>query len=248
MAEPILEIKHLKKNFGSNEVLKDIDFKVCKGEVVCIIGASGSGKSTLLRCINLLEMPTAGEILYNGRNILADRSEVPAYRAKMGMVFQQFNLFGNLDVLGNCIVGQMKVLRRNKQEATRIALEYLEKVGMSQYIDAKPHQISGGQKQRVAIARALSMEPVALLFDEPTSALDPEMVGEVLKVMKDLAHSGLTMLVVTHEMSFAREVANRVVFMDDGIIVEDDVPDVIFNAPKQERTRTFLRRVLQNDQ
>jgi putative lysine transport system ATP-binding protein len=172
---------------------------------------------------------------------------VPAYRAKMGMVFQQFNLFGNLDVLGNCIVGQMKVLKRDKQEATRIALDYLEKVGMSQYIDAKPHQISGGQKQRVAIARALSMEPEALLFDEPTSALDPEMVGEVLKVMKDLAHTGLTMLVVTHEMSFAREVANRVVFMDDGIIVEDDVPDVIFNAPKQERTRTFLRRVLQND-
>ena len=247
MAEPILQIRHLKKNFGTNEVLKDIGFTVCKGEVVCIIGASGSGKSTLLRCINLLEMPTAGEILYHDRNILADRAAIPAYRARMGMVFQQFNLFGNLTVLGNCIVGQMKVLKRDKEEATRIALEYLEKVGMSQYINAKPHQISGGQKQRVAIARALSMEPEALLFDEPTSALDPEMVGEVLKVMKDLARSGLTMLVVTHEMGFAREVASRVVFMDDGVIVEDDVPEVIFNAPKQERTRTFLRRVLQSD-
>jgi putative lysine transport system ATP-binding protein len=244
MAEPILEIKHLKKNFGANEVLKDIDFTVCKGEVVCIIGASGSGKSTLLRCINLLEQPTAGEILYHGRNILADRAAIPAYRAKMGMVFQQFNLFGNHTVLGNCIVGQMKVLKRSKAEATRIALEYLEKVGMASFIDARPHQISGGQKQRVAIARALAMQPEALLFDEPTSALDPEMVGEVLKVMRDLAHTGLTMLVVTHEMGFAREVADRVVFMDDGTIVEDDKPEVIFNTPRQERTRTFLRRVL----
>lgn len=246
MAESILEIRHLKKNFGANEVLRDIDFSVQKGEVVCIIGASGSGKSTLLRCINLLEQPTAGEIFYHGHDILADRAAAPAYRAKMGMVFQQFNLFGNLSVLGNCIVGQMKVLKRDKASATRTAMQYLEKVGMAQFIDARPHQISGGQKQRVAIARALSMEPEALLFDEPTSALDPEMVGEVLKVMRDLAHTGLTMLIVTHEMSFAREVADRVVFMDDGVIVEDDVPEVIFNSPKHERTRAFLRRVLQN--
>lgn len=247
MAEIILEIKHLKKTFGTNEVLKDIDFTVCKGEVVCIIGASGSGKSTLLRCINLLERPTNGEILYHGKNVLTSGSSISAYRAKMGMVFQQFNLFANHTVLDNCVIGQVKVLKRDKKAAVQTALDYLEKVGMSQYINARPHQISGGQKQRVAIARALSMEPEALLFDEPTSALDPELVGEVLKVMKDLARSGLTMLVVTHEMSFAREVASRVVFMDEGVIVEDDVPEVIFNAPTQERTRVFLRRVLQKD-
>jgi len=247
MAETILEIRHLKKTFGKNEVLKDIDFTVHKGEVVCIIGASGSGKSTLLRCVNLLERPTSGEILYHGRNILERGLNLADYRAKMGMVFQQFNLFGNLTVLGNCVVGQRKVLKRDKKQACDIATRYLESVGMAQYIDAKPHQISGGQKQRVAIARALSMEPEALLFDEPTSALDPEMVGEVLKVMKDLARSGLTMLVVTHEMAFAREVANRVVFMDEGVIVEDAAPEVIFNNPAQERTRTFLRRVLQSE-
>lgn len=247
MAEVILEIKHLKKTFGTNEVLKDIDFTVRKGEVVCIIGASGSGKSTLLRCINLLERPTSGEILYHGQNVLSSGSSLSAYRAKIGMVFQQFNLFGNHTVLENCTIGQMKVLKRDKQAAVKTALDYLEKVGMAQYISARPHQISGGQKQRVAIARALSMEPEALLFDEPTSALDPELVGEVLKVMKDLAHSGLTMLVVTHEMSFASEVANRVVFMDEGVIVEEDVPEVIFNKPKQERTRTFLRRILNKE-
>ncbi|HAA08758.1 MAG TPA: ABC transporter, partial [Syntrophomonas sp.] len=209
----ILQIKHLGKSFGANEVLKDINFSVSKGEVVCIIGASGSGKSTLLRCINLLEYPTNGEILYHGQNILKLNISNAVYRAKMGMVFQQFNLFNNLTVLDNCVVGQIKVLKRDKKTARETALQYLDLVGMSQFINAKPNQISGGQKQRVAIARALSMEPEALLFDEPTSALDPEMVGEVLKVMKNLAQSGLTMLVVTHEMGFARDVANRVVFM-----------------------------------
>lgn len=244
--ENIIEIKHLQKSFGKNEVLKDINFSVNKGEVVCIIGASGSGKSTLLRCINLLELPSAGEILYHGQNILQHNMTTAVYRAKMGMVFQQFNLFNNLNVLDNCVVGQIKVLKRNKAEARKTAMEYLELVGMSSFINAKPNQISGGQKQRVAIARALSMEPEALLFDEPTSALDPEMVGEVLKVMKSLASSGLTMLVVTHEMTFARDVAHRVVFMDDGVIVEEDTPEVIFNNPQNERTRIFLKRVLDN--
>lgn len=240
----IIEVRHLKKFFGENEVLTDINFSVTKGEVVCIIGASGSGKSTLLRCLNLLELATSGEILFRGEDILKHDMSNSVYRAKMGMVFQQFNLFNNLSVLDNCIVGQVKVLKRKKDAARKKAMEYLEMVGMSQFIDAKPHQISGGQKQRVAIARALSMEPEALLFDEPTSALDPEMVGEVLKVMKDLAKSGLTMVVVTHEMSFARDVANRVVFMDSGVIVEDDVPEVIFNDPRNERTRMFLKRIL----
>lgn len=245
MVDTIVEVKHLKKNFGSVEVLKDINFKVDVGEVVCIIGASGSGKSTLLRCINLLEYPTSGEIIYHGKNILENKMTGAEYRTKMGMVFQQFNLFNNLSVLGNCTVGQIQVLKKSKGEARQTALKYLDQVGMAGFIDAKPHQISGGQKQRVAIARALSMEPDALLFDEPTSALDPEMVGEVLKVMKSLAESGLTMLVVTHEMAFARDVADRVVFMDDGVIVEDDTPEVIFNNPKQERTRIFLKRILE---
>lgn len=244
--ENIIEIRHLQKSFGQNEVLKDINFSVNKGEVVCIIGASGSGKSTLLRCINLLELPSNGEILYHGQNILQHKMTTAVYRAKMGMVFQQFNLFNNLNVLENCVVGQVKVLKRSKAEARKTALEYLDLVGMSTFINAKPNQISGGQKQRVAIARALSMEPEALLFDEPTSALDPEMVGEVLKVMKNLAKSGLTMLVVTHEMAFARDVAHRVVFMDDGVIVEEDTPDVIFNNPSNERTRIFLKRILDN--
>jgi len=198
-----------------------------------------------LRCLNLLEYPTSGEILYHGRNILEHNMSNSVYRTKLGMVFQQFNLFNNLSVLDNCVVGQVKVLKKDAKSARKTAMEYLELVGMSQFIKAKPHQISGGQKQRVAIARALSMEPEALLFDEPTSALDPELVGEVLKVMKNLARSGLTMLVVTHEMGFAREVANRVVFMDSGVIVEDDVPEVIFNNPANERTRVFLRRVLE---
>ncbi len=242
--EKIIEIRHLQKTFGSNVVLKDINFSVSKGEVVCIIGSSGSGKSTLLRCINLLEFPTDGEIFYHGQNILEQKMTTAVYRAKMGMVFQQFNLFNNLNVLENCTVGQVKVLKRSKAAARQTALEYLELVGMSSFIDARPNQISGGQKQRVAIARALSMEPEALLFDEPTSALDPEMVGGVLKVMRNLARSGLTMLVVTHEMAFARDVSHRVVFMDDGVIVEDDTPEVIFNNPRNERTRVFLKRIL----
>src|SRR5690554_3373889 len=234
--DKIIVIKHLIKSFGDNEILKDIDFSVNKGEVVCIIGASGSGKSTLLRCINLLEKPSGGEIIYKGESILDNKHNVYKYRTKLGMVFQQFNLFNNHNVLSNCVVGQTKVLKRSKAEAEEVAMKYLNVVGMSGYIQAKPRQISGGQKQRVAIARALSMEPDVLLFDEPTSALDPEMVGEVLAVMKTLAESGSTMLVVTHEMQFAREVADRVVFMDGGVIEEEGTPDEIFNNPKKERT------------
>lgn len=242
--EKIIEIQHLKKSFGEHEVLKDIDFSVNKGEVVCIIGSSGSGKSTLLRCVNLLEKPSGGKILYKGENILDDKHDIYVYRTKLGMVFQQFNLFNNHNVLSNCVVGQVKVLKRSKEEAEKVAMKYLKVVGMDGYINAKPKQLSGGQKQRVAIARALSMEPDVMLFDEPTSALDPEMVGEVLKVMKELAESGLTMLIVTHEMGFAREVADRVVFMDKGVIVEEGSPEHIFNNPTQERTREFLKRVL----
>ena len=242
--EPVIQIKNLKKSFGAREVLKDINFDVHKGEVVCIIGSSGSGKSTLLRCINLLETPTAGTILYHGENILTS-GKTHKYCAKVGMVFQQFNLFNNLTVLENCVVGQQKVLKKDRKEAEERAKRYLEQVGMLQYINARPRQLSGGQKQRVAIARALSMEPDALLFDEPTSALDPEMVGEVLKVMKSLAESGLTMLVVTHEMGFARDISDRIVFMDGGIILEDGTPDEIFNHPKNERTRAFLNRAME---
>jgi len=242
--EKVIDIQHLSKSFGTNEVLKDIDFSVNKGEVVCIIGSSGSGKSTLLRCVNLLEKPSGGQIIYNGENILDDKHDIYAYRTKLGMVFQQFNLFDNLNVLKNCVVGQVKVLKRSKEEAHKVAMKYLEIVEMNQYINAKPKQLSGGQKQRVAIARALSMEPDVMLFDEPTSALDPEMVGEVLKVMKELAESGLTMLIVTHEMGFAKEVADRVVFMDKGVIAEEGSPEQIFNNPMQERTREFLKRTL----
>ena len=243
----VVEIAGLVKNFGDNEILKNINFSIEKGEVVCIIGASGSGKSTLLRCINLLETPTAGNILFHGEDIAEAKISPALLRTKMGMVFQQFNLFSNLSVLDNCVVGQVKVLGRKKAEARRTALQYLEKVGMDQYINAKPHQISGGQKQRVAIARALSMEPEALLFDEPTSALDPEMVGEVLKVIRDLAEGGLTMIIVTHEMDFAREVADRVVFMADGVITEEGTPENIFGNPKHEKTRAFLSRILNRD-
>ena len=242
--ERVIEVKHLSKSFGDHKVLRDIDFSVNKGEVVCIIGSSGSGKSTLLRCINLLEKPTGGEIIYNKENILDDKHDIYKYRTKLGMVFQQFNLFNNHNVLNNCIVGQIKVLGRSKEEAEKVAMKYLKIVGMSNYINAKPKQLSGGQKQRVAIARALSMEPDVILFDEPTSALDPEMVGEVLKIMKELAESGLTMLVVTHEMEFAREVSDRVVFMNNGVIEEEGTPDEIFNNPKKERTREFLKRTL----
>ena len=242
----MIKVTGLKKHFGDLEVLKGIDQHIKQGEKVVVIGPSGSGKSTFLRCLNLLEVPTEGEILIEGESITAPKTNVNKIREKMGMVFQQFNLFNNLSVLENCTVGQIKVLKRSAAEAKKTAMEYLELVGMSGFIDARPHQISGGQKQRVAIARALSMEPEALLFDEPTSALDPEMVGEVLKVMKSLAGSGLTMLVVTHEMAFARDVAHRVVFMDGGVIAEEDTPDVIFNNPNNERTRIFLKRILDN--
>ncbi|GAA4292477.1 amino acid ABC transporter ATP-binding protein [Anaerocolumna aminovalerica] len=245
--EKVIDIQHLNKSFGSHEVLKDVDFSVSKGEVVCIIGSSGSGKSTLLRCVNLLEKPSGGKIMYNGVDILSDTHNIYSYRTKLGMVFQQFNLFNNHNVLSNCIVGQMTVLKRSREEAETIAMKYLRLVGMDQYVNAKPKQLSGGQKQRVAIARALSMEPDVMLFDEPTSALDPEMVGEVLKVMKELAESGLTMLVVTHEMGFAKEVADRVVFMDKGVIAEEGTPEQIFNNPKEERTRAFLSRVLNQE-
>lgn len=242
--EPIIEIRHLGKNFGDHEVLKDIDFDVYKGDVTCIIGSSGSGKSTLLRCINLFETPTAGEIYYHGEDITKTKS-APKYREKVTMVFQSFNLFNNMSVLSNCTIGPRKVLKMKKTEANEIAFKYLELVGMSAYVNAKPKQLSGGQKQRVAIARALAMSPEVILFDEPTSALDPEMVGEVLEVMKDLAESGLTMLVVTHEMAFARDVANKVVFMDGGVIVEQGSPDEIFTSPKEDRTKAFLSRMLQ---
>lgn len=242
--EPIIVIRHLGKNFGDHEVLKDIDFDVYKGDVTCIIGSSGSGKSTLLRCINLFETPTAGEIYYHGEDITKTKS-APKYREKVTMVFQSFNLFNNMSVLSNCTIGPRKVLKMKKAEANEIALKYLELVGMSAYVNAKPKQLSGGQKQRVAIARALAMSPEVILFDEPTSALDPEMVGEVLEVMKDLAESGLTMLVVTHEMAFARDVANKVVFMDGGVIVEQGSPDEIFTSPKEDRTKAFLSRMLQ---
>lgn len=242
--EPIIEIRHLGKNFGDHKVLKDIDFDVYKGDVTCIIGSSGSGKSTLLRCINLFETPTAGEIYYHGEDITKTKS-APKYREKVTMVFQSFNLFNNMSVLSNCTIGPRKVLKMKKAEANEIALKYLELVGMSAYVNANPKQLSGGQKQRVAIARALAMSPEVILFDEPTSALDPEMVGEVLEVMKDLAESGLTMLVVTHEMAFARDVANKVVFMDGGVIVEQGSPDEIFTSPKEDRTKAFLSRMLQ---
>jgi putative lysine transport system ATP-binding protein len=242
--DKIIDIQHLSKSFGTHEVLKDINFSVNKGEVVCIIGSSGSGKSTLLRCVNLLEKPSGGQIIYQGENILDDKHDINAYRTKLGMVFQQFNLFNNHDVLSNCVVGQVKVLKRTKQEAEKVAMKYLKVVGMDQYVNAKPKQLSGGQKQRVAIARALSMEPDVMLFDEPTSALDPEMVGEVLKVMKELAETGLTMLIVTHEMEFAKDVSDRVVFMDKGVIAEEGSPGKLFNNPTEERTREFLKRTL----
>ncbi len=242
MDEMILQVNHLSKSFGTHEVLRDIDFTVNKGDVTSIIGASGSGKSTLLRCINLLEMPTSGEILYHGKNVVQRGVNAPEYRSHVGMVFQSFNLFNNMTVLENCMVGQVKVLKRNKAEAKKHALEYLEKVGMTPYINAKPRQLSGGQKQRVAIARALAMDPEVLLFDEPTSALDPEMVGEVLNVMQSLAQEGMTMLVVTHEMAFARDVSNRVVYMNNGVICEEGTPEEVFGNPKKQETKDFLAR------
>ena len=242
MSEMILDIRHLSKSFGSHEVLRDIDFKVHKGDVISVIGASGSGKSTLLRCINLLETPTSGQIYYHETNVL-DRSVKPhEYRSRVGMVFQSFNLFNNMTVLENCMVGQQQVLKRTKEQARQIAMDYLQKVGMAPYVNAKPRQISGGQKQRVAIARALAMHPDILLFDEPTSALDPEMVGEVLSVMQQLAREGMTMLVVTHEMAFARDVSNRVVYMNEGVIGEQGSPEEIFGNPQKQETKDFLAR------
>ena len=244
MTDTILEVRHLSKAFGSHQVLKDIDFTVRPGDVTSIIGASGSGKSTLLRCINLLETPTGGQILFHGQDMTGRGVNASRYRSKMGMVFQSFNLFNNMTVLENCMVGQVKVLKKSKEEARENAMKYLDQVGMAPYINAKPRQISGGQKQRVAIARALAMEPEVLLFDEPTSALDPEMVGEVLSVMQDLAQNGMTMLVVTHEMAFARDVSTHVVFMADGIICEEGKPEEVLAAPKQQRTREFLSRFM----
>lgn len=242
MGEQILSINHLSKAFGANVVLRDIDFSVEKGDVTSIIGASGSGKSTLLRCINLLETPTAGQILFHEEDITRRGYNVPAYRAKVGMVFQNFNLFNNMTVLDNCMVGLIRVMHKDRATAEQTAKFYLDKVGMLPYIHAKPRQISGGQKQRVAIARALAMEPEVLLFDEPTSALDPQMVGEVLDVMKTLVKEGLTMLVVTHEMAFARDVSSRTVFMKDGVIWEDGSPAQIFGEPQRAETKEFLSR------
>ena len=240
MSEKILEVKHLGKAFGSNQVLRDIDFSVSPGDVTCIIGPSGSGKSTLLRCLNMLETPSTGEINYHGTDITSKNVNVPEYRSKVGMVFQNFNLFNNMTALKNCTVGQVKVLKKSKEEAEKKALYYLEKVGMAPYINAKPKQLSGGQKQRVAIARALAMEPEILLFDEPTSALDPQMVGEVLEVMRDLAHESLTMIIVTHEMHFARDVADRILFMDGGVVVEEGPARQLIDHPREERTKQFL--------
>ena len=244
MADNILEIRHLSKSFGTHEVLRDIDFDVKKGDVISIIGASGSGKSTLLRCINLLETPTGGQILYHGEDVAGRGVNAPKYRSHVGMVFQSFNLFNNMTVLENCMTGQVKVLRRGREEARAAAMTYLEKVGMAPYINAKPRQLSGGQKQRVAIARALAMNPEALLFDEPTSALDPELTGEILKVIRQLADEHMTMVIVTHEMSFARDVADRVIFMDGGYIVEQGTPAEVFGNPQNKRTQDFLNKVL----
>lgn len=244
MAENVIELVHLQKQFGENSVLKDINLSVKGGEVLSIIGASGSGKSTMLRCINLLETPTDGKILYRGKDICEKDFNLQRYRAKVGMVFQSFNLFNNMTALNNCITGQVSVLKRSKAEAKEIAMKYLAKVGMAPYINARPSQLSGGQKQRVAIARALSMEPEVLLFDEPTSALDPQMVGEVLSVMRSLAEDGLTMIVVTHEMAFARDVSTDVVFMADGVICEQGKPHDLFENPQNPKTREFLSRFL----
>ncbi len=244
--EPLLKVEHLVKNFGSHEVLKDLDFTVNKGEVVCIIGSSGSGKSTMLRCINGLETKTSGKIIFDGKEVSSNLKELTKFRTKVGMVFQSFNLFNNMTVLQNCMAGTRKVLKMSKEESEFLAIKYLRQVGMAPYINARPSQLSGGQKQRVAIARALTMKPQMLLFDEPTSALDPEMVGEVLNVMKQLADEGLTMMIVTHEMAFAKDVSTRTIFMDQGYIVENDSPDVIFTNPKTPRMKEFLKRYMES--
>ena len=240
----IIEIRHLRKAFGKHEVLRDINFNVRQGEVTCIIGPSGSGKSTLLRCFNLLETPDGGDIFFKGENIQSPKFPIAQYHAHVGMVFQSFNLFNNMTVLENCTVGQIRVLKKKKEAARETAMRYLDRVGMAPYANARPQQISGGQKQRVAIARALAMQPEILLFDEPTSALDPEMVGEVLNAMRLLAQDGMTMLVVTHEMAFARDVSNRVVYMNRGVICEDGTPEQIFGNPQKPETRDFLARFI----
>lgn len=244
MSENIISIEELGKSFGDHEVLKKIDFSVKPGEVICIVGSSGSGKSTLLRCVNKLERQSTGKVLYHGKEVRDIQREVNEYRSKVGMVFQSFNLFNNMTVLENCMAGTRKVLHIQKQEAFDRAITNLKAVGMAPFINAMPSQLSGGQKQRVAIARALCMNPEVLLFDEPTSALDPEMVGEVLNVMKELAKTGLTMIIVTHEMGFARDVSTRTIFMDKGYIVEDDDPKQLFTNPKNPRTREFLSRFI----
>lgn len=244
--ELIVSVCDLKKAFGEREILKGISFDIHKGDVICVIGPSGSGKSTLIRCVNFLEHPTGGHIEYRGQDVMQAFKSLPLYRTKVGMVFQSFNLFNNMTVLENCMVGQVKVLGKKKDEAKATALKYLKHVGMDSYVNAKPHQLSGGQKQRVAIARALALEPEVLLMDEPTSALDPEMVGEVLRVIRDLAKEGLTMVIVTHEMAFARDVSNRVIFIDQGVIAEDGAPAQLFGNPKNQRTRDFLSRFQNN--
>ena len=238
--ELIVSVCDLQKSFGEREILKGISFDIHRGDVTCIIGPSGSGKSTLIRCVNFLEHPTGGHIEYRGTDVMQAFKKLPLYRTKVGMVFQSFNLFNNMTVLENCMVGQVKVLGKNKEEAKATALKYLKHVGMDSYVNAKPHQLSGGQKQRVAIARALALEPEVLLMDEPTSALDPEMVGEVLRVIRDLAKEGFTMVIVTHEMAFARDVSNRVIFIDQGVIAEEGAPAQLFGNPKNQRTRDFL--------
>ena len=244
--ELIVSVCDLQKAFGEREILKGISFDIHRGDVICIIGPSGSGKSTLIRCVNFLEHPTGGHIEYRGKDVMQVFKKLPLYRTKDGMVFQSFNLFNNMTVLENCMVGQVKVLGKNKEEAKATALKYLKHVGMDSYVNAKPHQLSGGQKQRVAIARALALEPEVLLMDEPTSALDPEMVGEVLRVIRDLAKEGLTMVIVTHEMAFARDVSNRVIFIDQGVIAEEGEPSQLFGNPKNQRTRDFLSRFQNN--
>ena len=244
--ELIVSVCDLQKSFGEREILKGISFDIHRGDVTCIIGPSGSGKSTLIRCVNFLEHPTGGHIEYRGMDVMQAFKKLPLYRTKVGMVFQSFNLFNNMTVLENCMVGQVKVLGKNKEEAKATALKYLKHVGMDSYVNAKPHQLSGGQKQRVAIARALALEPEVLLMDEPTSALDPEMVGEVLRVIRDLAKEGFTMVIVTHEMAFARDVSNRVIFIDQGVIAEEGEPKELFSNPKNQRTRDFLSRFQNN--
>ena len=242
--EKIIEINDLSKSFGDHEVLRSISFGVNKGDVISILGSSGSGKSTLLRCVNRLEHQSSGQIFYHGNEIKDSQKEVNEYRSKVGMVFQSFNLFNNMTVLENCMAGTRKVLHLPKEEARERAITHLKKVGMAPYINALPAHLSGGQKQRVAIARGLCMNPEVLLFDEPTSALDPEMVGEVLGVMQELAQSGLTMLIVTHEMGFARDVSSRIIFMDQGYIAEDTTPAEFFTNPKNPRSREFLSRYI----